>query len=242
LPAYLSIVIPAYNEEKRLPATLDRIETYLETWGRGDYELLVVDDGSRDATAAMVEQRMRSNPRLQLLKNPGNRGKGYAVRNGLSAAQGEWVLFSDADLSTPIEELPKLLDAAVSRNAAIAFGSRALDRKLVKVHQPWMRELSGRVFNVFMRLMTGLPFADTQCGFKLFRREAAHAIAARQIDEGFSFDVEQLMIARRLGYRAVEVPVEWSNVEGTTVSLAKGMESFWNVVKIRWRDLNGGYR
>jgi glycosyltransferase involved in cell wall biosynthesis len=234
----LSIVIPAYNEEKRLPATLDRIASWVASSPLTIREILVVDDGSRDGTAALVEKR---GERVRLVSNPGNRGKGFAVRNGMLAAKGDWILSTDADLSAPIEELGKLIDAARRENAVVAIGSRALDRQLVKVHQPLMREFSGRAFNVVMRMVTGLPFRDTQCGFKLFRQDAAKNIFSRQIEEGFSFDVEDLLIARQLGLRAIEVPVEWSNVEGTKVSLAQGMKSFADLVRIRTRAMRGRY-
>jgi glycosyltransferase involved in cell wall biosynthesis len=235
----LSIVIPAYNEEKRLPATLDRIAAWVKDSPLPVSEILVVDDGSRDGTAALVEKR---GGLVRLVRNPGNRGKGYAVRNGMLAAMGDWILSTDADLSAPIEELGKLIDAARRENAVVAIGSRALDRQLVKVHQPMMREFSGRAFNVVMRVVTGLPFRDTQCGFKLFRQDAAKEIFSRQMEEGFSFDVEDLVIARKLGLRSIEVPVEWSNVEGTKVSLAQGMKSFADLVKIRARGMRGQYK
>jgi len=235
----LSIVIPAYNEEKRLPATLDRIASWVKDSPLPVGEILVVDDGSRDGTAALVEKRGAP---VRLVRNPGNRGKGYAVRNGMLAATGDWILATDADLSAPIEELANLIDAARRENAVVAIGSRALDRKLVKVHQPMMREFSGRAFNVVMRVVTGLPFRDTQCGFKLFRQDAAKTIFSRQLEEGFSFDVEDLVIARMLGLRSIEVPVEWSNVEGTKVSLAQGMKSFADLVRIRARAMRGAYQ
>lgn len=235
----LSIVIPAYNEERRLPATLDRIVAWLERSPLPVLEILVVDDGSRDGTAALVEAR---GGLIRLVRNPGNRGKGCAVRNGMLAAAGDWILSTDADLSSPIEELEKLIAAARRENAEVAIGSRALDRKLVKVHQPWMRELSGRAFNIVMRLVTGLPFHDTQCGFKLFRQDAARNIFSRQIEDGFSFDVEDLVIARVQGLRSVEVPVEWSNVEGTKVGLAQGIRSFADLLRIRARALRGQYK
>ncbi len=235
----LSIVIPAFNEEHRLPATLDRIVAWLERSPLPVKEILVVDDGSRDGTGALVEAR---GGLIRLVRNPGNRGKGCAVRNGMLAATGDWILSTDADLSSPIQELEKLISAARHEKAVVAIGSRALDRKLVKVHQSWMRELSGRAFNIVMRLVTGLPFHDTQCGFKLFRQDAARDIFSRQIEDGFSFDVEDLVIARVLGLRAVEVPVEWSNVEGTKVSLTQGVKSFADLVRIRARALRGIYK
>jgi dolichyl-phosphate beta-glucosyltransferase len=235
----LSIVIPAYNEQQRLPGTLDRILAYIERAPLTVTEILVVDDGSSDSTAALVEARGGI---VRLVSNPGNRGKGYAVRNGILAAKGDWILSTDADLSAPIEELEKLIAASKRENAVVAIGSRALNRKLVKVHQPAMREFSGRAFNIVMRLVTGLPFRDTQCGFKLFGQDAAREIFSRQIEDGFSFDVEDLLIARVLGLRSIEVPVEWSNVEGTKVSLAQGMKSFADLVRIRNRARRGDYK
>jgi dolichyl-phosphate beta-glucosyltransferase len=235
----LSIVIPAFNEERRLPATLDRILAFEKQSPIAFREILVVDDGSRDGTAALVQSR---GGLVRLLSNPGNRGKGYAVRHGMMAAAGDWILSTDADLSAPIEELGKLIDAARKENAVVAIGSRALNRKLVKVHQPLMREISGRAFNIVMRAVTGLPFRDTQCGFKLFQRDAAREIFPRQIEDGFSFDVEDLLIAQALGLRSIEVPVEWSNVEGTKVSLAQGVKSFADLVRIRSRALRGNYK
>ena len=229
----LSIVIPAYNEEKRLPQTLRQV---LDWFVRGNFsfrEVIVVDDGSRDGTARVVEEFANTNANLRLARNPGNRGKGYAVRHGMLEAKGEWILYTDADLSTPITEIEKLCRAAREQNAAIAIGSRAVDRSLVEVHQPALRELSGRCFNLVMRAVTGLPFRDTQCGFKLYRADAARQVFSRQQQEGFSFDVEDLLIAKKLGVRAVEVPVRWANVEGTKVRLSQGIKSFLDLVKIR---------
>ena len=240
-PLTLSIVIPAFNEEQRLPSTLDRIFQWLDCNPYPGVEVLVVDDGSTDATAKAVETRAAAEPRLRLVRNPGNRGKGYAVRNGMLAAQGEWILFSDADLSAPIEEFPKLWNAAKESNAAIAIGSRALDRSLIGVHQGQWRELSGIFFNRIMRLVTGLPFLDTQCGFKLFRRDAAQRVFPLQRLDGFSFDVEDLFVARTLGIAAIEVPIRWNNVEGTKVSLKHGIASFIDLLRIRWYWLHGLY-
>ena len=229
----LSIVIPAYNEASRLPKTLDRILEWLQEQRLKFREVIVVDDGSHDATAGVVDQYSKAPSPIRLLRNPGNRGKGYAVRHGMLDAEGDWILYTDADLSTPIEELPKLYSAAARQNAVIAIGSRAVDRSLVAVHQSIFREYSVRFFNVVMRALTGLPFRDTQCGFKLYRRDAAKEIFSRQEQDGFSFDVEDLVIAKKLGLRAVEVPVRWSNVEGTKVTLAQGLRSFTDLLKIR---------
>jgi len=234
-------VIPAYNEERRLPSTLDTVLAWLDGSAFVDAEVLVVDDGSVDGTAALVEARSAADLRVRLVRNPGNRGKGYAVRHGMLEARGDWILFSDADLSAPIKELPKLLGAAQGNNAAVAIGSRALDRTLIGVHQSRWRELSGIVFNLLMRVVTGLPFADTQCGFKLYRRDAARQVFERQRLDGFGFDVEDLFIARRLGLGAIEVPVKWNNVEGTKVGLTQGLRSFVDLLVIRWNGIRGLY-
>lgn len=238
----LTILLPAFNEERRLPATLEALDSFLSRQSFGFLEVLVVNDGSRDGTAALVEAHARKHPVYRLLQNPGNRGKGYSVRHGMLQAKGEWVLFTDADLSAPIEELPKLLAAALAQDAAVAIGSRALDRSLIGVHQPMFREYMGRFFNLIMRLATGLPFADTQCGFKLYRRDAAREIFTRQLLDGFSFDVEDLMIAKLLGYKAVEVPVRWNDVQGTKVSMLHGAKSFGDLLRIRWNQVKGCYR
>ena len=235
-------MIPAYNEERRLPSTLDTVLTWLNGSAFADAEVLVVDDGSGDGTAALAEARSAADPRVRLLRNSGNRGKGYAVRHGMLEARGGWILFSDADLSAPIDQLPKLLGAAQANRAALAIGSRALDRTLIGVHQSRWRELSGIVFNLLMRAITGLPFADTQCGFKLYRRDAARQVFERQRLDGFGFDVEDLFIARRLGLAAIEVPVKWNNVEGTKVGLAQGLRSFLDLLVIRGNGIRGRYR
>lgn len=237
----LSIVIPAFNEESRLPSTLDTLSAWLDASAYRDAEVLIVDDGSRDGTARLVADRKRSDGRIRLVKNPGNRGKGYAVRHGMQEAGGDWILMTDADLSAPIAELPKLFQAAQADNAAVAIGSRALDRSLIGVHQARARELSGIVFNRVMRLVTGLPFSDTQCGFKLYRRDAAREIFPRQILDGFGFDVEDLIIAKRLGFKTIEVPVRWNNVEGTKVSLLHGVRSFGELFVIRANAVRGLY-
>jgi len=227
----ISIIIPAYNEEKRLPATLKKVQEWEFS------EIVVVDDGSRDATA---EDARCAGARV--LQNPGNRGKGYTVRHGMMEAQGEWLLFSDADLSAPIDELDKLWSAVEREGAEAAIGSRALDRSLIGVHQPGFREYMGRVFNLAMRIVTGLPFRDTQCGFKLFQAAAAREIFRRQRLDGFGFDVEVLYIARRLGYRTLEVPVRWNDVAGTKVSLWRGVVAFLDPLRVRWNGLTGKYR
>jgi dolichyl-phosphate beta-glucosyltransferase len=238
----VSIVIPAYNEQARLPATLERVIAYLAGKQFQFAEIVVVDDGSRDGTAKLVEDWQRDHASIRLVRNPGNRGKGFTVRHGVLESKGEWILTTDADLSAPIEELDKLIAAVERENAKVAIGSRALDRSLVGVHQSPFREFAGRVFNVLMRLVTGLPFRDTQCGFKLFEAGAAREIFSRQILEGFSFDVEDLVIAKVLGLKAIEVPVVWNNVEGTKVSALNGAASYAALIGIRWRALTGRYK
>jgi len=239
----ISIVVPAYNEEERLPATLASLHAYLEGSSWREHEILVVDDGSGDRTCQVVNEFSRRCPGVGLLRNPGNRGKGYSVRHGMLQAKGAWILFTDADLSAPIQELDKLMAACVSRNAHVAIGSRALDRSLIAVRQSYFRETSGRIFNLLLRLVTGLPFHDTQCGFKLFEREAARQIFRRQRLERFGFDAEVLFIARRLGYTCVEVPVRWSHFEGTKVRMLRDSASmFLDLLRVRWNQIRGRYR
>lgn len=238
----VSIVIPAYNEEKRLPSTLERLDEYVRQGRVPVHEVLIVNDGSSDGTARLVQRHAASHSYIRLLENPGNQGKGYSVRQGMLEAQGDWVLLSDADLSSPIEQVEKLLAAATQQQARIAIGSRALDRSLIGVHQPAFREYSGRVFNFVMRSVTRLPFMDTQCGFKLYEREAARMVFSRQTLRGFSFDVEHLFIARKLGLKTIEVPVVWNDVEGTKVGLTQGLRSFADLMRIRRNDLKGLYK
>jgi glycosyltransferase involved in cell wall biosynthesis len=241
LPA-LSIVVPAYNERARLPETLGRLASFLDHSSQGlQAEVLVVDDGSFDGTAGLVEEWNRTDPRFHLVSNPGNRGKGYAVRHGMLKATGDWRLMTDADLSTPIEELDRLWKAACEQNAAVVIGSRAINRKLVAKHQAWFRETGGRFFNWVMRVITGLPFADTQCGFKLYRADAAEAIFSRQALDGFSFDVEDLYLAQRMRLKVLELPVSWANAEGTKVTAAATVRAFTDLVRIRWFDRKGVY-
>jgi dolichyl-phosphate beta-glucosyltransferase len=238
----ISIIIPAYNEQNRLPATLETVIAYLRQAPWAFSEIVVVDDGSADGTVAVAEYLRAQYASLRVLRNPGNRGKGYAVRHGMRECRGEWALFTDADLSTPIEELEKLWRMARDENAQVAVGSRALDRALIGVHQSWFRENAGRLFNLMMRIVTGLPFHDTQCGFKLFEANAARDIFGRQLLDGFGFDVEVLFLARRLGYRALEVPVKWNDVVGTKVSTLRGLTAFLDPLRVRWNEVRGRYK
>jgi dolichyl-phosphate beta-glucosyltransferase len=238
----LSIVIPAYNEERRLPATLDGVTRYLARGGWDFSEILVVDDGSRDGTVCAAEDFAARAPSLRVLRNPGNRGKGYSVRHGMLEARGDWALFTDADLSTPIDQLETLWSAARECGAQVAMGSRALDRSLIGVHQPLLRESAGKLFNVAVRLITGLPFQDTQCGFKLFETRAAREIFQRQRLHRFGFDVEVVFIARQLGYSVIEVPVKWNDVAGTKVGALSGLSAFLDPVRVRLHQLRGRYR
>jgi dolichyl-phosphate beta-glucosyltransferase len=238
----LSIVVPAYNEHARLPATLEKLLAAGPHLPLRLVEILVVDDGSTDGTVEAVQRIQSRTPLLRVLGNDGNRGKGYSVRNGMLEASGDWILFTDADLSTPIEELNKLYERTRSSGALAAIGSRALDRDLIEIRQSRLREYSGCVFNMFMRAVTGLPFADTQCGFKLYRADAARRIFSRQKLNGFSFDVEDLFIARQLDIPVIEVPVRWRNAEGSKVSLLRGLESFLDVTRIWSYEKLGFYR
>ena len=236
----LSIVIPAYNESARIQATLDRVLTCVETeaW---DAEVLVIDDGSKDDTAQIVEAWMERNPRLHLIQNPGNRGKGYSVRNGLLQAAGDIVMFTDADLSAPMEEAGLLL-TAIDNGADVAIGSRWLDRTRQTIHQPLYRQFFGRCFNAITRGVMGLPFKDTQCGFKAFRRDAAQVIFRLQSIERWGFDPEILFIARKLRYCIVEVPVTWGHDERSRMSYLKdGMKMLEEMAIIRYNSLAGRY-
>lgn len=240
----LSIVIPAYNEERRIEPSLERVREWLVARG-SSAEVLVVDDGSRDATSTIVEREVaryrESGFDLRLHGDGANHGKGASVRTGMLEASGRIVLFTDADLSAPIEEAPKLLDPIVEGRAAVVLGSRGLDKAMIGVHQPAGRELAGRAFNVVMRFMTGLPYRDTQCGFKAFRRDAARAVFSRVRIERFGFDVEALYVARKLGYETLEVPVVWNNVEGSKVSFASGINGFLDIARVRANDLRRLY-
>ena len=235
-----SIVIPAYNEGARLGATLERVLAYVSQQGE-ETEIIVVNDGSRDNTADLVRQFAASNPVLRLVENPGNRGKGFSVRNGILNARARVVIFSDADLSSPIEELPKLL-RPLKEGADIAIGSRWLQSNLQTQRQPLHRQLFGRIFNLLLRTTLGLQFKDTQCGFKAFTAEAAQTIFPLQHIERWGFDPEILFLARKFGFKVREVPIAWGHSGGTRINpLVDGPRMFMEMLRIRWFDLAGKY-
>jgi glycosyltransferase involved in cell wall biosynthesis len=239
---YLSIIIPAYNEELRISRTLAATFDYLDAQAYTS-EVIVVDDGSRDQTVQVVQGfAQRAGERLRLIRNPGNRGKGYSVRNGMLSARGEIALFYDADLSTPVSEIPKIIEPIAANRYDIVFGSRALRQELIGQHQSFLRELRGRTGNLVMRLLVGLNFKDTQCGFKAFRRQVVQPVFELQRIEGFGFDPELLFIAQKQGWRLLELPVRWDHVEGSKVTLfSTSIKVLMEILTIRWNDLTGKY-
>ena len=240
---FLSIVIPAYNEAVRLGKTLETVVDYMrQNFPQG--EVIVVDDGSRDDTAELARRTLASNRSLRtsVISYKSNLGKGRAVRLGLLAARGEVALFSDADLSTPITEAPKLFDPILKNEADLTFGSRALDRSLIGVHQSWRREQGGRVFNLAVRLATGMPFWDTQCGFKAFKMSVCRPLIEAATIDRFGFDVELLYVAYRAGLRLREVPVRWDHNEGSKLSLfSDSFKALSEVALIRQQARRGVY-
>ena len=214
----ISVVIPAYNEAKRLPETLDKIVSYLQGTGTS-FEIIVSDDGSRDTTGETVLRASKKYSEVRLVRNDRNYGKGYAVRRGVLESKGEYILFTDSDLSAPITELPKLWHALREEGSDIAIGSRSLPGAQILVYQPWYRGLFGQFYPSFVHWLVMNDFRDTQCGFKMFRREAAYQLFSLLKTKGFSFDVEILLRARISGYRVKEVPVVWSNSRESKVVL-----------------------
>ena len=236
----ISIVIPAYNESTRIENALARVLECVrqQQWNA---EVLVVDDGSTDGTADIVRRWAEKNPELSLVENAGNRGKGYSVRNGLLQATGEIVMFTDADLSAPIEEAERLFEA-LGEGADVAIGSRWLDKQKQTTHQPMYRRFFGRCYNWLTRTVMGLPYLDTQCGFKAFKREPAQDIFRLQTIERWGFDPEILFIARKLGFRVVEVPVTWGHDERSRISyLRDGTQMLREMVEIRGNSFRGRY-
>jgi dolichyl-phosphate beta-glucosyltransferase len=240
----LSIIIPAYNESARIGKTLREVVAYLEDQPGGG-EVIVVDDGSKDDTSRVAERVFAERPvpsvEGRVIRVEPNRGKGHAVRTGLLAARNTVAAFFDADLSMPVTETPKLVEPIRSGQYDVVFGSRALDRRLIGTHQPWMREQSGRVFNLVMRLLTGLPFKDTQCGFKAFRMDVCRPVVEGALIDRFGFDVELLFIAHRAGLRMLEYPVRWDDVAGGTVSFRNGLQGFAELNEVRRNNARGLY-
>jgi dolichyl-phosphate beta-glucosyltransferase len=234
----VSVVIPAYNESARLPPTIARVREYFAQSALS-YEVVVVDDGSTDDTAARA--RACGVPQLTVLVNEPNRGKGYSVRRGMLAARGAHRLMTDADLSTPIDELDRLL--AVQRaGTEVVIGSRAVSGSNIEVRQPWYRENMGRLFNLLVRLLAVPGLRDTQCGFKLFTARAAEEVFSRARLDGFSFDVEALFLARRAGFSVAEIPVTWRNDAATRVGMLGGFRAFPDLFRIRTNAWLGRYR
>ena len=240
----LSVVIPAFNEVTRILPTLARILSYMDQH-HPDYEVIIVDDGSTDGTAAAIAKQFGACPQLRVLSYGGNRGKGYAVRYGALRASAELVLMSDADLSTPIEEMEKMLPL-LEQGYDLAIGSRALAQSEIREHQPFYRESGGKFFNVLVRLLLLRQFHDTQCGFKLFRRDALLPVLGHQQIDGFAFDVEMIALAQGLGLKVVEVPVVWINSPSSRVRMSAALRAFVDLLYIRkrvrsaWREPQDG--
>jgi dolichyl-phosphate beta-glucosyltransferase len=242
----LSIIIPAYNEEQRIAPSLDKILQFLKPVSYPS-EIVIVNDGSSDNTEgyvlSRVEEFQSANIDLRVLTNRPNRGKGYSVKRGVKESRGEIALFTDADLSSPISEAPKLIEPILENRADVTFGSRALNRKLIGERQPLYRDFGGRVFNFLLRTITGLQYQDTQCGFKAFRRSASLPVFEMQSIERFGFDPEALFIAQKIGLRLLEVPVVWNDVEGSKVNyLTDSPKMFLDLFKIRFNDIRGRYK
>jgi dolichyl-phosphate beta-glucosyltransferase len=238
----ISIVIPAYNEERRLPRSLERICAYLKNRG-WDGEVIVVDDGSTDQTARIVTEWQKQIPTLRLVQNGQNRGKGFSVRHGMLEARARVAIFTDADLSSPIEEADKLLGVMGGGKYDVAIGSRAVNRRLITVRQSRFREVAGIIFNKIVQLVTGLEFVDTQCGFKAFAVEKMRPVFEQQRIEGFGFDPEILFLAKRNGLRITEVPVLWAHDADSRVHMVRdSLQMFWELLKIRWNWAAGRYR
>ncbi len=237
---FLSVIIPAYNEEARIKNTLEKIHSYLKNQDY-TYEIIIVNDGSTDNTWALVNEIAQKIKEVRILKNEKNRGKGFTIKKGFLNAKGKYLLFTDADLSTPIEEVEKLI-SWLKKGYDIAIGSRALKESHIQIHQPWYRELAGRIFNLFVQAMAVPGIKDTQCGFKCFTQKAALEICERQKIEKFSFDVEMLYIGRKLGYKIKEVPICWFNNPHTKVNFLKdGYRMCLDLIRIRLNELKGMY-
>ncbi len=242
MPApFYSIIIPAYNEAERIGASLDRILSYIAE-SRWSAELIVVNDGSSDNSSQVVQEYSRRNPIIRVLENPGNRGKGYSVRNGMLNASGQVVLFTDADLSSPIEEANKLFAVIENGEADVAIGSRYLRSELQTRKQPLHRRMLGRAFNVALRTILGLSYVDTQCGFKAFNRKAVTTIFPNMKIERWGFDPEILFLARRYGLRVAEVPVSWAHDHRSKISpMRDGTRMLGELLRVRMNSVGGKY-
>lgn len=235
-----SIVIPAFNEEARITRGLDHVLDFVQQQ-RWSAEIIVVNDGSSDHTPEIVREYAHRHPNVRLLDNPGNRGKGYSVRNGVLHSTGDLVLFTDADLSSPIEESLKLI-AQIEKGADVAIGSRWVRPETMTERQPILRQIAGRFYNRFNRILLGLPYRDTQCGLKAFTKTAAHAVFSRQRIERWGFDPEILFIARRCKYKIAEVPVSWAHDDRSKINpLLDGIKMFFELLRIRWNGVTGKY-
>ena len=236
-----SFIIPAYNESERLAVSLPKVVEYIDRQ-KFQSEIIVVNDGSTDTTAEVVRRFAQSDPIVRLLENAGNRGKGYSVRNGMLHANGDVMLFTDADLSSPLEEAGKLFEA-IEQGADVAIGSRWLRSELQTERQPWFRQLYGRLFNLALRVVLGLKYRDTQCGFKAFTRGAAQTVFSRQRIERWGFDPELLFLANKFRLRTAEVPVQWAHDHRSKISpLRDGIKMGVEMLSVRWNDLKGLYR
>jgi len=236
-----SILIPAYNEEERMGASLGAVLAFVSRHG-WKAEILVIDDGSTDGTAELVSRFARQNPAVKLLKNPGNRGKGYSVRHGLQQARGDLVLFTDADFSTPIREADKLF-SALEAGADVAIGSRWMESRLQMQRQPLYRQVVGRMFNLVLWAILRLNYKDTQCGFKAFRRSAAQVLSSLQLVERWGFDAELLFLARKLRLHVTEVPVEWAHDHRSKIRVFRdGFRMLADLLLIRWHQIWGKYK
>jgi glycosyltransferase involved in cell wall biosynthesis len=241
MPSTYSFIVPAYNESERLNVSLPKILDYVRQRELAS-EIIVVNDGSSDDTADVVRRFMALHPDVRLVENPGNRGKGYSVRNGMLHAQNDVMLFTDADLSSPISEADKLF-AAIGQGVDVAIGSRWLRAELQTERQPWYRQLYGRLFNLALRIVLGLKYRDTQCGFKAFTRQAAHTIFTRQRIERWGFDPELLFLANNFKLRTAEVPVEWAHDHRSKINpLRDGIKMGVEMLAVRWNDLQGLYK
>ena len=235
-----SFILPAYNESERLATSIPKVLEYVHA-RRLQAEIIVVNDGSTDTTADVVRQFAVANPMIVLLQNPGNRGKGYSVRSGMLHAKGAVALFTDADLSSPITEADKLF-AALADGADVAIGSRWLQRELQTERQPFHRQLYGRLFNLGLRIVLGLGYRDTQCGFKAFTRRAVQVVFTRQQIERWGFDPELLFLAKKFKLKTVEVPVEWAHDHRSKINpLRDGLKMGLDVLSIRWNSMMGRY-